>query len=145
MKRCRECKIEKSLTEFGKNKSRPDGRYSMCKDCRNVYAKSWYLAHRKEHIARVKKSKEANRRNNRQKVYSYLMTHGCIDCGITNPVVLDFDHVTGIKHASVSQMMDDTWSNIELEISKCVVRCSNCHRIRTSIQFGWYKDLVIKS
>ena len=31
------------------------------------------------------------------------------------------------------------WSSIEEEIAKCEVRCANCHRQRTALQFGWPK------
>lgn len=39
-KLCSKCKIEKSLTEFHKNKSRPDGVTCACKLCRNAVARS---------------------------------------------------------------------------------------------------------
>lgn len=31
------------------------------------------------------------------------------------------------------------WNSIVEEIVNCGVRCANCHRRRTTIQFGWYK------
>ena len=60
-------------------------------------------------------------------------TSGCIDCGIADWRVLDYDHVKGNKVSNVNLM---TKSRVRLsaileEISKCEVRCSNCHRIRT--------------
>ena len=58
----------------------------------------------------------------------------CTDCGIKYaPYVMDFDHVRGIKSYNVSSMVNKGVSvkNIEAEISKCEVVCSNCHRERT--------------
>ena|ERR1035437_4957131 len=58
----------------------------------------------------------------------------CLDCGTAYPPhVLDFDHVRGVKHRDVSYL---TWhggspQNLILEIAKCDLVCSNCHRERT--------------
>ena len=60
---------------------------------------------------------------------------GCVDCGYnTDPIALDFDHVTGQKEMNVSKAVSRCWSldRIFEEISKCEVRCSNCHRIVTA-------------
>jgi hypothetical protein len=40
----------------------------------------------------------------RQYVWSYLSTHPCVDCGESNPIVLESDHVRGRKKMIVSQM-----------------------------------------
>jgi hypothetical protein len=57
---------------------------------------------------------------------------GCVDCGVNNPIVLDFDHLHDKKY-NVSRMIHDgfSWAAIKKEISKCEVVCANCHRIRT--------------
>jgi hypothetical protein len=39
MKTCRVCKTEKETSEFSKEKSRPDGLQSVCKECQKVSAK----------------------------------------------------------------------------------------------------------
>ncbi len=60
---------------------------------------------------------------------------GCQDCGYNiDPIALDFDHVDitdkkyGIARMVSSGRPIDT---ILQEIRKCVVRCANCHRIKT--------------
>lgn len=53
---------------------------------------------------------------------------GCVDCGETDPVVLDFDHVSGRKSAGVSRMRTSSLPKLLTEIAKCEVRCANCHR-----------------
>lgn len=57
---------------------------------------------------------------------------GCVDCGINNHIVLDFDHLRDKKY-NVSRMIHDgfSWKAILKEIAKCEVVCANCHRIRT--------------
>jgi predicted transcriptional regulator len=73
------------------------------------------------------------KQRNRAIVTEYLNTHPCVDCGITDIRVLQFDHVRGTKIDSVSVGVKDSWSVIKLqaEIEKCEVRCANCHKIVT--------------
>jgi hypothetical protein len=56
---------------------------------------------------------------------------GCVDCGVNNHIVLDFDHLHDKKY-NISRMIHDgfSWAAIKKEIAKCEV-CANCHRIRT--------------
>ena len=60
-------------------------------------------------------------------------TSGCVDCGIKNPVVLDFDHVPerGPKLFELHKFSNHSFPDIAAEIQKCDVVCANCHRIRS--------------
>jgi hypothetical protein len=60
----------------------------------------------------------------------------CIDCGINYPYyVMDFDHVRGQKQANVMELVSTlSKKRIDLEIAKCEIVCSNCHRIRTHMR-----------
>lgn len=73
-------------------------------------------------------------------VIDYLLTHPCVDCGETNPLVLDFDHVDDDKEANVSQLIanDYSFERIKEEIAKCEVRCGNCHRRVTAKRENWW-------
>lgn len=88
----------------------------------------------------TKQSKQVSVQNrNAQFVLEYLMTHPCVDCGESAPVVLEFDHVKGNKVSSISAMVSAgrAIAVIQAEISKCEVRCANCHRAKTVTQLGW--------
>lgn len=80
----------------------------------------------------------------RQVLYDHLKNHPCVDCGENDPVCLEFDHVQGSKHSDISRMVSSASSltMLHAEISKCEVRCANCHRRRTAREQGWYKDLA---
>lgn len=81
----------------------------------------------------------------RGKLWDYLKDKKCIDCGESDPVVLEFDHRDGsTKIATVSILVGRgaSWENIELEINKCDIRCANCHRRKTSVQLGWHKSKI---
>ena len=60
----------------------------------------------------------------------------CVDCGINYPYyVMDFDHVRGQKQANVMELVSTlSKKRIDLEIAKCEIVCSNCHRIRTHMR-----------
>lgn len=73
-------------------------------------------------------------------VYQYLLTHPCVKCGETDPVVLEFDHIRG-KSANVGTLLHTGVSleRIKVEISLCQVLCSNCHRKKTAEENKWSK------
>jgi hypothetical protein len=65
-------------------------------------------------------------------VLSLLERSQCVDCGVRDICVLEFDHVGG-KVAPVMAMARDEVSLERLisEIWKCEIRCANCHRLKT--------------
>jgi hypothetical protein len=66
-------------------------------------------------------------------VYQYLLSHPCVDCGETNPVILEFDHVRGSKSfAPTTGPLSHNVNAMLAEIAKCDVRCTNCHKRRTA-------------
>jgi hypothetical protein len=91
----------------------------------------------------VEKSTRRNARvgaENREKIRAYLREHPCIDCGETDLVVLQFDHVRGQKRKEVSLIHTWSWGTIAKEIAKCEVRCANCHIRRTALSRGWWNE-----
>lgn len=70
-----------------------------------------------------------------ERVSAIKLAAGCVDCGYKDhPEALDFDHLPEfIKSANISNLIHrGPWSAIEAEISKCEVRCANCHRVMTA-------------
>lgn len=137
MKECSKC--HRSDVEFAKNKSKPDGLQTQCKNCKPSTDAAHYAANRENQIVRVKNRK----RKIRQFLFDYLKEHPCVDCGEADPVVLEFDHI-GDKKINLSEVAAKgmAMDKITQEIMKCEVRCSNCHARKTAKEFGWYKDLV---
>ena len=77
----------------------------------------------------------------------YKMTHACIDCGTSDPRVLEFDHVRGEKEFILKAAKTKPLNIILAEIEKCDVVCANCHRIRTQerINLGDYGSTTFAS
>jgi len=89
------------------------------------------------------KWKTASRQRAQECVLAYLKTHPCVDCGETDPLVLDFDHRNPEeKFMGVSDMVTTGYSviRIEAEITKCEVRCANCHMVKTH-PLAWTPNL----
>jgi hypothetical protein len=139
---CPRCKTEQSVTEFGSNKNRKDGLQSYCKNCRSSYNKIWVSNNHEAHYARVKKNTTRIART----VHDILRSSSCVDCGETRTACLQFDHVDPTQksfNVSTAPYQIGSLQRILDEIDKCVVRCANCHAVRTAEQFGWYHKFNI--
>ena len=139
-KTCGKCKNELDISNFHKQSSNKTGYQHYCKVCVTNQTKLRYK-NIKDHI--VSKNMINNiliRNRNFEFVKRYLQIFGkCVDCGINDIRVLEFDHVRDKKIKGVKDMCGKTASikTIKKEIKKCEIRCCNCHRIKTAIQLGW--------
>lgn len=63
----------------------------------------------------------------------YKRRKGCVDCGYkADHRALEFDHVDETKKVkTVASYCYASWVVIKRELEKCVIRCANCHAIRT--------------
>lgn len=73
-----------------------------------------------------------NQKKLRQWLSDYKMSHGCVDCGFnTHPAALQIDH-NGEKVAEISLLRSSIKRmQAEIQSGACVVRCANCHSIKT--------------
>ena len=137
-KRCSRCGETKPLTEF--NKKTPTRPQPYCRTCNSAYLKAHYAANVEYYVAKARRTKRRMKRNVLARLEEYFADHPCVDCGETDSVVLQFDHVRGTKIMEVSRMWarGRSWAAIEAEIAKCDVRSANCHIRRTAEVRGWY-------
>ncbi len=93
-------------------------------------AKKHYEANKAVIIERSKKKNGERREMFKRVTAEYLSTHHCVDCGESDPIVLDFDHVRGEKRCNIAEAgrVLSSLSDLEEEIAKCEIRCANCHR-----------------
>jgi hypothetical protein len=110
MKICPQCKVEKDESCFYKKTKTQ--LQSYCKDCFNRYCQTRWVSRKKKAI-----------------VY---LGDKCYDCKETyQPEVYDFHHLdANTKELEWVKMRLHTWDNVVKELDKCVLLCSNCHRIR---------------
>jgi hypothetical protein len=66
-------------------------------------------------------------------VRDLLLRSACVDCGLSDLVVLEFDHIAD-KKGSVPLLArrGSSLAKLKEEIVKCEIRCANCHRRRTA-------------
>lgn len=101
--------------------------------------RAYYATHKEKYAAYQLVYKERQRawgksryQQYRDKADHFKRSTGCVDCGETDPVVLDFDH----KDPATKQFNIGAhgasygWARTLEEIAKCDVRCANCHRRR---------------
>ena len=98
------------------------------------YNKAWYQRNKEAHkrVTTLKKAKVI--KENRERLWAFLLEHPCADCGELDPIVLEADHIGGDKDNHVSTLVTRgcSWARIERELAKCEIVCANCHRRRTS-------------
>ena len=109
-----------------------------CKKCGKRKGKSQFNSKQANCKSCCKKSVKERIKRARQFIYDYLLSHPCVDCSETNPIVLEFDHIKNTKIGQVGQMAkyNPSIKALAAEIEKCEVRCANCHRIKTAKNNG---------
>jgi hypothetical protein len=140
MKHCKKCGRVWPLSEF-QIRSVEKGTYrNTCKECRRDYDRAYYRKNSDKYKTYRRRNQPRYRYENRQKLHDYLADKKCVDCGESDRVVLELDHVHGPKDYNIGTMVSMyCWARILQEIEKCEVRCANCHRRKTARQFKWFK------
>lgn len=121
---CRDCGLKTDdLSQYKRsyNKKEYSGYCNLCLRCAYIRNKD-----------SIKSSGERRSKEKRDIVLA-AKSKPCADCGNTYPFyVMQFDHLPEFEKAfNVSKYYQKTVQEIQQEIAKCEVVCSNCHAIRT--------------
>ena len=75
---------------------------------------------------------QRRRRDKRKDLLVERFGDRCHDCGGTfHKCMYDFHHVNPLeKKFEIAPALDRNWNTILEEVDKCVMLCSNCHRLR---------------
>lgn len=126
---CLHCKKRKSVSRsFNSQFSK------LCKPCKVVRTQE-----RKDSNKNYQKTWHSNRSLKiKQFIFNYLSTKSCIKCGVSDVLVLEFDHKNPKRKSfnlgKAFMDKDMTINKLKKEIAKCVVLCSNCHTHKTHEQ-----------
>lgn len=130
---CKRCNEEKSISEFHKRVRCKDGYAIYCKKCNNaINTKSYHTYWQKRrqyndayHYKRIEQL--------RLIMDSIKVKYGCCFCGYNEyAVALDFHHVDlDTKLHNVASLINRKVKTETLynEMEKCLIVCSNCHRL----------------
>ncbi len=141
MKKCATCGEFKPESEYYWRDQSQGKRWGTCKECQKKQRHDWYERNKETHIANTRETKQRMILEARQYVWDYLSSHPCVDCGESDPTVLEFDHVRGKKKSDITMLAGQGYSieTVQEEINKCEVRCANCHRKKTAKERGWFR------
>lgn len=141
-KECPNCRRLLPLHEFAFRDRLRGTRQYRCRTCHAQCRRQHYGTNRADYILWATRQQERKYKEQTAQVDLYLREHPCVDCGESDIVLLEFDHVEGAKVMDLSSMLGRrSWRAIADEITKCDVRCVNCHRRRTAERFNWSKRL----
>lgn len=141
-KRCPRCELWKRFDQFAWRRKAAGIRQVYCRSCMAAYNRVHYRANKQLYIDRARRRTAAIVHERAALLVEFFRTHPCLDCGETDPLVLEFDHI-GEKAFSISQgLRDRGWQRILEEIEKCEVVCANCHRRRTASRAGFARWLA---
>ncbi len=142
---CIRCGFNKPLTDFAWLRKSQGKLDPYCRACRKAYHRAHYLRNKKRYIQNAKERRERIHRIRTEWLIAYLRDHPCVECGESDPIVLEFDHVEGTKEFNVGAAFrgSRSWADVVKEIGKCEIVCANCHRKRTSRRGGFLKSLLL--
>ena len=142
MRRCGRCGGEKPVEEFAWRREAKGQRDNYCRPCRADYKQEHYAANRQRYINAAQNRKREVIAERVGFLLEYFRDHPCLDCGETDPVVLEFDHLRDKEFGISSGLRDRNRQSVLDEIAKCDVVCANCHRRRTAKRGGFIRAVV---
>lgn len=100
-----------------------------CRKCSLVYYNTKENPDGSRYLAEIQRRLRTQKR---EYLRNLKIASGCANCGDKRYQVLVFHHVDpsvklGVLNAMAAQ--NASWERIEEEVAKCVVLCSNCHRM----------------
>ncbi len=132
-RRCGKCERRLPLTCFNRS---GEGHQWWCRECFGTYFRERGDLHREQSGA----ARRRRRDEGRTAVDEHLAQNPCADCGESDPVLLEFDHL-GPKRGDLSVLRRNGFSTEVLreEFRQCEAVCVNCHRRRTARRDGSWR------
>lgn len=132
LRKCSRCGVEaktyEELNLFNKDKRLPYERTSTCKKCCGIKHNKWM----KDNRTKLSVWRKEDLKNKQDRLAEHIGGRRCEHCGFehTSFAPFDFHHkVPEEKDVSISDAICRSWTNLIKEVEKCILLCSNCHRI----------------
>lgn len=137
MKKCSRCQERKPYDNFAWQRKAENSRDSYCRPCRAEYKQMHYAANKARYKGNAGSYTWRMALLRTAWLFEYFETHHCVDCGESDPLVLEFDHLGDKSFNIADGMRRRSWETVLAEIAKCEVVCANCHRRRTALRGGF--------
>jgi hypothetical protein len=111
-RKCYRCHKTKPAQEFAWRRKHKNQRDSFCRPCRSEYGKEHYAANKQRYIDQAKASKDALRLERTRYLLDYFASHPCVDCGESDPVVLEFDHLRDKSFSIGAKLTTVAWEKV---------------------------------
>ena len=140
---CSKCFKKWPVAQYSWKNRKKNYRHSFCKACQAAYRRAHYLKNKEKYLNKARNWNRKQTEVLRRFIVKYLKEHVCVDCGKGDIRVLDFDHESE-KRMGIARMIRNCHSvrSLEQEISKCKVRCANCHRIKSATRGNYWKNKI---
>lgn len=123
---CNECREEKDITLFRRDRRIKSGYQGRCKSCVSQAIKNAYPSSYRE---KANARSLTHRKRNRELKQQYLSGRQCANCGEPDLVVFEFHHPDPTqKDFTIGDAHSHKWDDILSEMEKCIILCANCHR-----------------
>lgn len=140
MKVCSTCNQRRRPNSFHWRDKKKGIKHVRCKFCQKKATREHHISEGYREKKRILKRIRIDR--NRNYIIDYLKENPCVNCGETDIILLEFDHIsTETKRIILSEAVCTGYSlnYIKEEISNCQVLCVSCHRKKTARDHGNYK------
>lgn len=142
-KTCTCCSQKLPIESFSIKNTIRGTRQAVCRACHAAARRGHYERNRDKVKRRVRARTVEVRLRNTVHVVDHLLANPCVDCGESDPLCLQFDHVRGEKVGNIAALIPYASNGVlATEIAKCEVRCANCHFRRTS-SLGQFTRAVV--
>lgn len=139
---CIKCKEEKDIILFNNRKYKNTiKKNNVCKTCQAISSRKHYLSNKDKIIKRSADRRNKSNISTKNRLFVLeCLSAGCVDCGEKDILTLDFDHIKD-KCSEISTLISRcvSFKKLKDEISKCEVRCANCHRRKTYQQINCWR------
>jgi len=134
IKKCKLCMNTFPYENFGKRSASKDGLKFRCKECDKRIRRNTYL----ENKERISIENRRGHKKRKERFYSHFREYlnseyfKCTKCNYTNNIFAPFDwhHIEPKnKKYEISRMVRHTKVKLFEELDKCILLCSNCHRL----------------
>src|SRR5574340_1604533 len=96
----------------------------------NKLAREAYHRNKHKHKEKRRVYNTERKRKLKEKAIAYKGGYCSVCGGVFPPCVYDFHHIDPTKKDyNPSVVLDQTWERATEELDKCILVCSNCHRI----------------